>query len=193
VTDHQPDPYACLGIPRSADPQIVAAAYRAQARLHHPDIAPGPRAQQRMAELNAAYAILRDPATRTAWDAAHGLAEPTLPSTNLPYATIDGRGRAAGAVCTWIRGAEGVGAAGPPPGRPSGSVLMFGRHLCWSIGEIARVDPGYLQWLAERPEGRPYRAEIEAVLEPLVQHQAGFPSGGAQTASRRRRRPIWRR
>ena len=34
--------------------------------------------------------------------------------------------------------ADGLGAAGPPPGRPSGSVLNFGRYSGWSLGEIAR-------------------------------------------------------
>ena len=33
---------------------------------------------------------------------------------------------------------DGHGAAGPPPGRPSGSVLNFGRYAGWSLGEIAR-------------------------------------------------------
>jgi len=59
---------------------------------------------------------------------------------------------------------DGTGGAGAPPGRPSGSVLDFGRHIGWSLGEIARVDPGYLQWLAERPEAEPYLDEIDAIL-----------------------------
>jgi hypothetical protein len=46
---------------------------------------------------------------------------------------------------------DGTGGAGRPPGRPSGSVLDFGRHIGWSLGEVARFDPGYLVWLAERP------------------------------------------
>ena len=33
---------------------------------------------------------------------------------------------------------DGTGAAGPPPGDPSGSVLNFGRYAGWSLGEIAR-------------------------------------------------------
>ena len=48
---------------------------------------------------------------------------------------------------------DGTGGAGPPPGRPSGSVLDFGRHIGWSIGEIARFDPGYLEWLEAPPRG----------------------------------------
>jgi hypothetical protein len=61
----------------------------------------------------------------------------------------------------------GAGAAGPPPGRPSGSVLDFGRHKGWSLGEIARVDPGYLVWLVEKREGQPYRSEIDTILRSL--------------------------
>ena len=32
------------------------------------------------------------------------------------------------------------------------------------MGEIARVDPGYLVWLADRPEGRRYVEEIDTLL-----------------------------
>ena len=66
-----------------------------------------------------------------------------------------------------VGGKDGTGAAGVPPGRPSGSVLPFGRHVGWSLGEIARVDPGYLLWLAERHEGARYRDEIDALLDRL--------------------------
>ena len=59
---------------------------------------------------------------------------------------------------------DGTAGAGPPPGRPSGSVLQFGRHLGWSLGEIARVDPGYLEWLEGRREGTPYLDEIDELL-----------------------------
>ena len=66
-----------------------------------------------------------------------------------------------------------------------GSVLDFGRHLGWSIGEIARVDPGYLVWLEGRPEGRPYLAEIDSLLR-----RTGFrtttDSATAKAASRGR-------
>jgi hypothetical protein len=64
----------------------------------------------------------------------------------------------------WRRGPHGEGGAGPPPGNPSGSVLDFGRHIGWSIGEIARVDPGYLEWLDKHPQGQRYRDEIDRIL-----------------------------
>jgi hypothetical protein len=59
---------------------------------------------------------------------------------------------------------EGLGAAGPPPGNPSGSVLNFGRYAGWSLGEIARRDVDYIEWLDRVPIGRLYRPEIDAIL-----------------------------
>jgi curved DNA-binding protein CbpA len=133
------DPYAILGIGRDADDEAISSAYRNLARQYHPDIA-GERATARVMRINAAFDAIRTADRR----AARGDAAPELPR--------------------WKAERDGTGGAGPAPGRPSGSVLDFGRHIGWSIGEIARVDPGYLVWLEERPEGRPYRAEIDATL-----------------------------
>jgi curved DNA-binding protein CbpA len=59
---------------------------------------------------------------------------------------------------------DGDGAAGPPPGNPSGSVLNFGRFTGWSLGEIARTEIDYLEWLDRMPIGRTYQSEIDALL-----------------------------
>ena len=66
-------------------------------------------------------------------------------------------------------GAAGTGGAqddwaGPPPGPTSGSVLTFGRYRGWSLGEVARRDPDFLEWLERAPVGRQYQAEIAAIL-----------------------------
>jgi curved DNA-binding protein CbpA len=63
-----------------------------------------------------------------------------------------------------MRKADGSGAAGPPPGQPSGSVMTFGRYVGWSLGEIARRDLEYIEWLDRMPIGRPYRDEIDVIL-----------------------------
>ena len=63
-----------------------------------------------------------------------------------------------------MREPEGLGAAGPPPGNPAGSVLNFGRFAGWSLGEIGRRDVEYLEWLDRMTIGRPYRDEIDAIL-----------------------------
>jgi hypothetical protein len=68
----EPDPYAILGVPRSATQQEVRAAYRVLAARYHPDRHQGnpleELASAKMAEINRAYAILSDPARRTAFD-----------------------------------------------------------------------------------------------------------------------------
>lgn len=53
------DPYAVLGVAPGAPPREVAAAYRAAAKRWHPDRGGGESAQRRMAEVNAAYEVLR--------------------------------------------------------------------------------------------------------------------------------------
>jgi len=63
-----------------------------------------------------------------------------------------------------MRTADGEGAAGPPPGNPSGSVLNFGRYAGWSLGEIARTDLEYLEWLDRMTIGRIYREELDGIL-----------------------------
>jgi len=55
------DPLATLGLGASASPEEVAGAYRRLAKRWHPDRAgEGLEAARRMAEINAAYALLRD-------------------------------------------------------------------------------------------------------------------------------------
>lgn len=65
---------------------------------------------------------------------------------------------------TRMRTADGHGAAGPPPGNPSGTVLNFGRYAGWSLGEIARRDLEYLEWLDRMAIGRAYREEVDTIL-----------------------------
>ena len=54
------DPHAALGVPSDADPDQIAHAYRELAKRFHPDRRPGDQgAARRMAEINAAYTLLR--------------------------------------------------------------------------------------------------------------------------------------
>ncbi len=53
------DPYAILGVSAMVDPEQLAAAYREQAKKWHPDRGGGEEAARRMAEINAAYDLLR--------------------------------------------------------------------------------------------------------------------------------------
>lgn len=64
------DPYEVLGVDKSASDAEIKKAFRRAARDHHPDANPERQeeAQKRMAELNAAYALLSDPQKRAQFD-----------------------------------------------------------------------------------------------------------------------------
>ena len=192
------DAYAVLGgVDPAADDATIAAAYRMLALRYHPDIA-GEIATRRMMRINAACDQLRDPKRRAAYDdelaeidPARAAAarrrprrrstppEPSGQSSTPPSGHVERDDHGSDASYQgWQRPVErdGTGAAGRPPGRPSGSVLPFGRHVGWSLGEIARVDPGYLVWLEDRHEGRPYLDEIDAILRRSGFRQADEPT-----------------
>lgn len=63
--------YDVLGVAPDAPPERIRAAYRAQARQHHPDRTTG-RRDDAMADLNEAYRVLGDPARRLQYDRSIG-------------------------------------------------------------------------------------------------------------------------
>lgn len=178
--------YSVLGVRHDAADADIASAYRALARVYHPDVA-GDSGNARMSRINAAWDRLRTPRKRDAYDRELGI----YPVHRAPKRREEVRqaSRATSHTATAEpapaahgsrRRRDGTGGAGPPPGRPSGSVLQFGRHFGWSIGEVARVDPGYLEWLEAHREGALFLDEID---EALV--KVGFRSS--------RRRPTLER
>lgn len=77
------DYYESLGLDPDADAASIKQAYRRLARQHHPDLHPGPDAQQAMAQINEAYEVLSEPARREAYDGVrrrHRSADPELAS-----------------------------------------------------------------------------------------------------------------
>jgi len=69
-----PDPYAILGVPRTASRDEIARAYRRLAKRHHPDV--GAAASPTMGRINEAWATLSSPARRAAWDRDHAVIAP---------------------------------------------------------------------------------------------------------------------
>lgn len=53
------NPFGILGVRPGASPEEVAASYRELAKRWHPDRGGGSQAERRMAEINAAYDLLR--------------------------------------------------------------------------------------------------------------------------------------
>ena len=62
------DYYQILGVDKAAGADAVKKAYRKLARQYHPDVSKAADAQQRMAEVNEAYAVLGDTEKRAAYD-----------------------------------------------------------------------------------------------------------------------------
>lgn len=105
ITTH----YDRLGIRPDATPDEVREAYRRLARQHHPD-ARGGAASPEMADINAAWRALSDPARRAMYDAslrppAAGAFVPRAPASRLEE--------------------ERYPVSGPPAG-PSGGRFPFG-------------------------------------------------------------------
>ena len=150
-----PDLYEVLQVHPRAEPEVLRAAYRVLARKYHPDHGGDAR---RMITLNDAWDVLGDPVRRAAYDASRA-----MPAGHT------GPEQSSGVWSTPPSGTQrrtDVAHAGPPPGRPFGTVLDFGRFAGWSLGEIARHDLDYLEWLQRSTLGRGLRAEIEVLLAP---------------------------
>ena len=139
------DPYAVLQVVPGAEQEVVNAAYKALARKYHPDHDTTQRAAQKMAELNRAYTLLRDDASRRVFDRSRRV-------------TIAGVSVRAPARSTPVQ---------PVPAGPKGSTLNFGRYAGWGLADLARHDPDYLLWLSRHSSGIRYRTEIYGILRTM--------------------------
>ena len=97
------DPYAVLDVRHDATPDELKGRWRELAREHHPDragddIEERERLTTRMARINAAYDVLRDPVRRARYDSTPG-------ARRTRYADQASSG-------------EGGGPPPPPPSRP---------------------------------------------------------------------------
>lgn len=176
------DPYRVLQVDPEAEPEVIRAAYRSLALKYHPD--KGGHHQERMAALNEAWSLLRDPAQRARLDRerSNGGASTSVFSASQPprpTAAAQPTPEAAPAQArTWTQ------APGPRPGPSGGAVLDFGRFAGWTLSDVARQDPDYLEWLVRTPIGRRFAAPVRALLHP----DGEWSEPGDRPASRRFRR-----
>jgi curved DNA-binding protein CbpA len=165
------DLYEILQVHPRAEAEVVRAAYRTLARKYHPDHGGD---AVRMTQINDAWDVLGDPARRGVYDAsrttsgpiraAAGRAERPAEPTDSPAPPPAQERESTVKYDPGAPKPADPGHMGPPPGRPSGSVLDFGRYAGWSLGEIARLDRDYMEWLSRSTIGRGFRAEIDALL-----------------------------
>jgi len=139
------DPYAILQVVPTAEQEVVQAAFKALALKYHPDHDATRRAAEKMAELNRAYALLRDERARASYDRNR---RRTLAGISVA--------------------ASGTPRSMQPPATASpGSVLTFGRYSGWSLRDLARRDQDYLLWLSRHSSGIRYRTEIYGILRTM--------------------------
>lgn len=62
------DYYEILGVPRDAGADVIKKAYRKLAHQYHPDVTKDPAGEEKFKEIQEAYATLKDPEKRTAYD-----------------------------------------------------------------------------------------------------------------------------
>ena len=147
-TDPRHTLYKQLMLAEIADQEIISTVYRKLARRYHPDVDPSPEAARRMADINVAYATLRDPDRRRKYDAWLANRRDRRRSDRLVVQPGD----------------LSYGPAGAPTGPAQGSIVDFGRYQGWSLGQIKRRDPEFLEWLMRVPIGQRFRVEIGELL-----------------------------
>lgn len=144
------DPYKVLQVAPAAEQEVIHAAFRALALKYHPDRDQSIFAARRMAELNRAYAIVRDPEERGRFDRE---------ARRSKFAFTQRDDTSIGA---------GMRRSAPPSGASAGGTrLEFGRYEGWTLRDLARHDPDYLRWLSRHASGMQYRTQIYQVLNQL--------------------------
>jgi len=135
--DVSDDPYAVLGIAKTASQDDIRKAYRKLAKELHPDLRPGDKtAEERFKKVSAAYAVIGDPDQRARFDRgeidASGTERPPEQEFYRQYAGGD-QGRRyqssagfedmgdLGDVFADLFGRRGGGPGGAPGGGPRGS------------------------------------------------------------------------
>ncbi|MBA3435837.1 MAG: J domain-containing protein [Chloroflexi bacterium] len=245
------DPYAVLGLSHIASSVDIKRRWRELAREHHPDRAAGDGAETeklttRMARINAAYDLLRDPLRRARYDASPQ-ARRTRETESRGFRPDHGEGRDG-------QGIDGAGGPPPPPvarpvtarfdtsavfhrrnatsgqgpaplaghppmGRRQGdsdlrasiptgpverrlsedpprlptlreareTVIEFGRFHGFTLGDVAGLEPTYIDWIAKtitRDRDLVMRARViqadlnERGIERVVRERAGTSAAG---------------
>jgi curved DNA-binding protein CbpA len=141
-----PDPYKILQVDPEAEDEVIEAAYKRLARKYHPDVAPGPEAQERMVRINQAWELLRDSTRRAAVDRARartaGSAARAAAAEARARATAQAQARATYQPRPGQQPASrtyGSSAAGAYAGRAAGAAPSWGFP---GVADPTDPDPG---------------------------------------------------
>jgi curved DNA-binding protein len=141
------DYYQTLGVQRTASEAEIKAAYRKLARKYHPDVSKQGDAENRFKELGEAYAVLKDPEKRAAYD---GVGDRLRDGQEFQAPPRRSRGS---------RGAAGAGATGAMPGADESFSDFF--EAMFNQNRGARPDPRSAYEMA----GEDHHAKVVIDLE----------------------------
>ena len=136
------DPYTVLQVLPTAEDEVIRAAFRALAFKFHPDRDVTEYAALRMREINLAYALVKTPGARAAFDRRRRLSnavEAVEQATHAPPTLV--------------------------PSDSHSARLTFGRYNGWSLSQVARFDVDYLRWLSRHSSGIRFKTEIDTLLK----------------------------
>src|SRR6476619_3474909 len=145
------DPYSVLGVSPTATHAEITHAYRRYLRDDHPDIRSresNSEADERLRQVLGAYALLRDPRRRAAYDRAHRAHLEAGPDTSDAQRL---RRRSAAAMGRTRAPALLIG-----PLLTLNDLLRRGRTECCRLHALGRCT-GPLDDLLSSPRGRPVR------------------------------------
>jgi curved DNA-binding protein CbpA len=164
------DLYKVLHVDPQADPDVITAAFRALARKLHPDIDATGVQEYRMAELNRAYNVLRDPNERKAYDLRRKLKLKPVGPGPIMQRTASEDELPNHLAYRWSSRKDGMDEAGQV-------TLDFGRYRNQTLRDVAKYDPDYLRWLSRHSSGIRFRGAIAKVLgEKPSDVYSGLPS-----------------
>jgi hypothetical protein len=163
------DPYAVLGVKPGAQAEELAAAYRRQAKRWHPDRSEDAESERRMAQVNAAYDLLRAGGERVRPSARPAAAAPRGRGAWLSAAVR----RALGSeLLEALEHGEDVRHVTPTATWASARALLVvtDRRLLWLLDDVvsARVHSlrfsriAAIRWQLRRPRRRVAILRVEA-------------------------------
>jgi curved DNA-binding protein CbpA len=156
------DFYKVLNVDPEADPDVIEAAFGVLSGKLNPRTDRSGVHEVRLAELNRAYATLRDGAARLAYDKERN-------SDLVPMGPGDGgqeyRRLASGSLTERVQ-------AGPHGEHVDSLTIGFGRYAGWSLGALVYQDPDYLRWLSRHSSGIRYRSAILRLLGEQEEQRA---------------------
>lgn len=198
------DPYTVLGVASDANKDEIKTAFRRLAMLVHPDQNPDDfGAQERFAEINAAYQLLGDPHRRSLFDQGlidargkrrtgnHGsTVKNPFAGFTMNTKKVDPNGESAEDIARRIFGDAYEGMARPEPAaansakaKPAEAARSERQEKRETIDDSPRLDDVPIDGAPAPAEqdGRPRRSLFDLALKPLIdlfaKPSAALPSG----------------